>query len=124
LKPRPLEQLLSVAELAREAGVSHRRMKYRLKRLDAQRGGLIVRLSESPTGKIFVRKSALKKHAPELLEIELATSQEVDDIRRDIHVLQRQVNGVAANVRELNAFRRKSHDWFHRPTKSDQNRPM
>ena len=118
--PRPLEQLLSVSELAREAGVSPRRMKYRLKRLDAQRGGLIVRLTESPTGKIFVKKSALKQYAPELLELDLATSEQVESLQRDVHVLRRQVNGLQANVRDLNAFRRKAHDWFQRPTKSDQ----
>jgi len=118
--PRPLEQLLSVADLALEAGVSPRRMKYRLKRLDAKRGGLIVRLTESPTGKIFVRKSALKQYAPELLELDLATSEQVEVLQHEVHVLQRKVSGLQANVRDLNEFRRKAHDWFYRPTKSDQ----
>jgi tRNA A37 N6-isopentenylltransferase MiaA len=138
-----LEDLVSVSDLTREANrhrrqddepITVRQMKYRLKLLDArvrrearagggervERWGVIVRLSESPTGKIFVRKSALKKYAPELFELDLATSQEVGQMRRENHVMRQKYNALAAEVRELKAFRRKAHEWF---ASLDQNRP-
>lgn len=124
-----LEDLVSVSELTREANrhkrpedeaVTVRTMKYRLKQLDARvrrearqqggdrgdRWGIVVRLSESPTGKIFVRKSALKKYAPELFELDLASSQEVAQMRRENHVLRQKQNALAAEVRDLKAWRR------------------
>jgi hypothetical protein len=130
-----LEELLSVSDLAAEAGVNPRRLKYRLKLLDdrvrrdarseggdkGDRWGVIVRLSENPTGKIFVRKSALKKYAPELFEVDVATKEEVAQIRRENEVLRKKLNALLAEVRDLKAFRRRMQDWVERPTKTDQN---
>jgi hypothetical protein len=136
-----LEELVSVSELTREANrhapaqpISVRQMKYRLKILDArvrrqaragggdpaERWGVIVRLSESPTGKIFVRKSALKRHAPELFELDLASAAEVAEIRRENDVLRKKQNAMAAEMREQKTFRRKAEEWFSRLTKTDQ----
>jgi hypothetical protein len=129
-----LEELLSVSDLAAEAGVNPRRLKYRLKLLDERvrrearaeggdkgdRWGVIVRMSESPTGKIFVRKSALKKYAPELFEVDVATSEEVAQIRRDNEVMRKKVNALLAEVRDLKAFRRRMQEWVDLSTKPDQ----
>jgi hypothetical protein len=136
-----LEELVSVSELTKEANrhapaepVTVRQMKYRLKLLDArvrrqarsgggdpaERWGVIVRLSESPTGKIFVRKSALKKHAPELFELDLATGHEVAEIRRDNEILRKKQNAMAAELRDQKAFRRRAEELLLRLTKSDQ----
>lgn len=124
-----LDDLVSISDLTKEANrdrrpdqepVTVRQMKYRVKLLDAEvrrqaraaggdksdRWGITVRLTESPTGKIYIRKSALKKYRPELFELDLATSQEVDQLRRENHTMRKLYNALAAEVRGLKSFRR------------------
>ena len=109
-----LEELLSVAEVTKMANevaktkVSPRRMKYRLKKIDAAHPGLIRRLAEDPKGKIFVTRSALKKAAPYLFEVGQDLGDEAEQMRRQVNKLERKVDAMAEAIASLNAFRKRA----------------
>lgn len=98
-------RLLTIKELAKEHGVSKQAMHQRLRKLNELYGGkLFVRATNKPNSKILVREDVLKLAMMGLQEDTAPVTQtKFDELYEYTRQLKKQMNGLGARLRTLEA---------------------
>lgn len=95
-------RLLSIAELAKEHGVSKRTMAGRLAKLDELYGNKLLIRPKAKNGKILVREDLLRLATLGLQKGQAPVPQyKYDELHEAVRALKKQVNGYGARLRKL-----------------------
>jgi len=114
---READRLITLREIAARLGVSHLAARRRIVRLHKQHGGVVVRLSPSPRGKIMVSEQGLINCCPEFVRESVASRQDFAFLSTEVAAHRKRLNAQASAIRDLKTFQRKANEWLTRGPK-------